>query len=1018
MITIPQLPAPFAEGSHAYSLRESMAYFESLARLTFCLANYPQSAALGMPPLKIPSKSGYGAYLGLLHQLAGRPGADPKFIEMVRIQCKASETGLGDKTVREWRNSLSHGAVEPSAAYAYSAQASRLLQEVHESVKYFFSRWEISGKEETGWCVVGVLNPLVAVSHSSGVLGFYDGFEVRGRDYDVDYQTLDAQIPEFSAVVTSESRDIHSALREVLPEDSKYADMVAEIRRFHSAVKKDIAPFAEKIPSPRFDIAENNALFTVSWKLRTSQGWENRRDVFSIEQGSNRRLWRPLTGADKIDNNYVEFIKDIASWQVLRERLKQMLESVRQDNIARGVSEFGFNGFDSYMSKVPRRFQDIDHSFELGRSERLSSAREMREALDQAVKKRTATPQVFFLTGEAGVGKTHTLVETAWERLAEVLEKEEEYPLYIYMDCSGIPLKTLADAINSYFNELMLGASGQLACLCRNGLAVLLIDGFDELLGGVGYKDALGVMEPFLDSLGSSGTVMISARSSYLANQYRASLEGAQLLRQSGPEHYLVRLLNWLPEEVEQGLTYDLGNGFPLESIPVSDMELLRSPFFYLVFVEWIKSADSDAKFTEGSLARILIDKYFEREIGKLRNSRVREISPAALGDIFEQAAELMFEDGVERISLSDFNLCAQSALEIEEFEGHDKDLDARLQVLCGLEVRRDDDLVMFGFEHPVYFNEFLLRSLLKKFEDSGWSTNVVRKELERSVLPEHVVRGLLTEEMSNQRNSQLLGRLGGVGGSIDGVLSSNLGLLLSVALVMPGGIQLNHEMLNINAMTLYIGEAAAGRLILVSSRAKKLRMSFRSGVELVLDGSDVEHLTLIGESAEFKLSDGSIAWINGFRVGVLVVEDEQGVVKHLLDSQIQILDYLMSCGFTGLEDIRERIVGLQVSPSVEFTKRVLNRMRVSQKAALVVEKKTYKPGRDAEKWMEQPVSDAWPNMVHALVESGAGKMRQINASGPAKMFVSFSIAPGILLDGNGNFEPDSRIDDFWERIG
>ncbi|MGQ1838934.1 hypothetical protein ACT4S2_10800 [Kocuria turfanensis] len=895
MITVPQLPAPFAEGNVTYSLRESMAYFESLARLTFCLANYPQSDALGISPLKIPNKSGYGTYLGLLNQLAERPGADGELIDMVRIQWAASETRLGDKTVREWRNSLSHGAVEPAAASTYTAGASRLLQEVHESVKCFFSRWEISEEREGGCYVAGVLNPLVAVDRSSGTLGFYDGFEVRGHDYDVDYQTFDTVTPEFSLVVTSGSKATHSALQEVLPEDSKYADMVAEIRRFHSAVKKDIAPFAEKIPSPRFDTADNNALFTVSWKLRTSQGWENRRDIFSIEQGSNRRLWRPLTGADEDDNDYVGFIKDIASWQVLRERLRRMLESVRKDNIARGVNEFGFNGFDSYMSRVPRRFQDIDHSFEIGRSERFSSAREMRAALDQAVRKRTATPQIFFLTGEAGVGKTHTLIETAWERLGEVIDMGDEGPLYVYMDCSGIPLKTLSDAINSYFNELMLGASGQLACLCRNGLAVLLIDGFDELLGGVGYKDALEVMEPFLDSLGSSGTVMISARSSYLANQYRASLEGAQLLRQSGPEHYLVRLLNWLPEEVEQGLAHDLGESVSLEAIPVSDMELLRSPFFYLVFVEWVKGAESVGEFTEGSLARILIDKYFEREIGKLRNSRVREIGPAALGDIFEQAAELMFEDSVERISLSDFNLCAQSALGIEEFEGQDKDLDARLQVLCGLEVRRDGDLVMFGFEHPVYFNEFLLRSLLKKFNDSGWPANGVRKELERSVLPEHVIRGLLFEAVLNQRNPQLLGKLGGIGSPIDSVLSSNLGLLLSVALSVPNEIQLSHEMLNINAMALDFGEVATGRLNLVRSRVKKLRMSFRSGVELVLAGSEIDQLTLVGDSAEFKASDGSIYWSNGFRVGVVVVEDEQGVVKHLLDSQIQIVDYLPS---------------------------------------------------------------------------------------------------------------------------
>lgn len=309
MINIPQLPTPFAKGDPVYSLRESMAYFESLARLTFCLLNYPQSAELGMSPLRIPSKSGYGTYLALLDQLAERPSADPRLIDVIRIQREASGTRLGDKTVREWRNSLSHGAVEPVAAYAYSPRASRLLQDVHESVEGFFSHWKISGGKKTGWRVAGVLNPLIAVDHSSGTLGFYDGFEVRGRDCEIDYQTLDSKLPEFSVIVTPEFPDFYSALHEVLPEDSKYTDNVAEIRRFHSAVKKDIASFAEKNPSPRFDTAENNALFTVSWKLRTSQGWEDRTDVFSIEQGSNRRLWRPLAGTDEGDSDYIEFIK-------------------------------------------------------------------------------------------------------------------------------------------------------------------------------------------------------------------------------------------------------------------------------------------------------------------------------------------------------------------------------------------------------------------------------------------------------------------------------------------------------------------------------------------------------------------------------------------------------------------------------------------------------------------------------------------------------------------------------------
>ncbi|MFJ8438848.1 hypothetical protein [Kitasatospora griseola] len=66
--------------------------------------------------------------------------------------------------------------------------------------------------------------------------------------------------------------------------------------------------------------------------------------------------------------------------------------------------------------------------------------------------------------------------------------------------------------------------------LCRNGVLALLVDGFDELVGGAGFNDAVGDLQPWLTTLNGRDVLIVSARSSYYENQFRESLRRAEEL--------------------------------------------------------------------------------------------------------------------------------------------------------------------------------------------------------------------------------------------------------------------------------------------------------------------------------------------------------------------------------------------------------------------------------------------------------------------------------------------------------
>src|SRR5690606_788660 len=161
----------------------------------------------------------------------------------------------------------------------------------------------------------------------------------------------------------------------------------------------------------------------------------------------------------------------------------------------------------------------------------------------------------YFVSGEAGIGKTRALISTALNR-ARLVEAEEagdapplRHPLFLYVRSTGQVLNSLTTVVNDAVTTTRNLNEKSVQTLCRNGLIALLVDGFDELLGGVGYDDALGSLRPWIEALGGRGVIVVSARSSYYLNQYRSSLKLNQNL---AVEHRVAEFQRWSDPQIKE----------------------------------------------------------------------------------------------------------------------------------------------------------------------------------------------------------------------------------------------------------------------------------------------------------------------------------------------------------------------------------------------------------------------------------------------------------------------------------
>lgn len=354
--------------------------------------------------------------------------------------------------------------------------------------------------------------------------------------------------------------------------------------------------------------------------------------------------------------------------------------------------------------------------------------------------------KVIFIRGRAGDGKSALLVQEAAEAAKRYLSGESPY-VQLYINVQGRALSRLDSVTAETLQDLRANFPySALSALARLGLIVPVIDGFDELLGQRGYRDAFIALTAFLNRLEGRGTIIVSGRSNF----YDLSSFG-QAAQMFGSGQALadfeirpVTLLPWREVETQdyirklsktkdkspytfQELRQDVGPGAD---------DLLSSPFLLKELLE-AKWDEQKAMELGHRPASALIDRLVEREAGKLTFEGEVLLSRVQQVEIIGEIAADMWVRGERRLPLDDFEIFVELFCDELGLDERQSEFAIRQFFTHAAFARHDDRLSLVGgrsleFRHEFYFGYFLGGALFEKLtqRQAGWGTAITEAVL------------------------------------------------------------------------------------------------------------------------------------------------------------------------------------------------------------------------------------------------------------------------------------------------
>lgn len=980
----------------AESLFREVGFLERQIRLAACL-----SAAVGraydIPP-NLPRRGGFGEYLRLGVYLGTSIGVYEASVTQVwnriRLAVTGDKDGLGNGSAQSFRNYLMHGGVVPSGKAAHSA-----VLEVRAEVDATISEWI----ESRGGILTRAdrlqfgdgtsLYPLI-LETPRGIATYHDA-----TDRVISFSTTDRENPR---LWIRKNHPLHSTIATFL-ESPPSGELRSISRDFVAALKQDIVAFSETGTTPALN--QMSSPIRVDWSRRTSEGSELRSDSFRIAKGG---AWQWRRGEDWLA--YEEFLGAVANWNIVLERVLQRHHSVEAAEKRLAQSAHLANELIMPPSVLPR-FRATEPVTIAGRVHRLDEPVAFEQVVDESAQAVIGRPEVFFVAGEAGVGKTHNLVQASLERSKRLVDAAQgdgratrcDMPLYLYVSCSGVGLKSLRDLINAAVVETQNLTYDSVMALCRNGMLALVIDGFDELVGGAGYRDAFQLLEPTLRALGArGGTLVLSARSSYLANQYKHSLDRSSVEAKTPVEHYMLELLRWHARDVEDLFEANPSWEVAKSWLDAEDLTLLGVPFFARVFNEYcLSGVPKDAKALH--LRDLLIDAYVGREVSKLAGAGSQvPIDAGALRALMCELAGMMFDSSVYVLSQEDFELACLSALALEEPTRSRALLD-RLTVLCGMAVEMDDadGAVLFTFEHEVIF-ETLLGEYFSTFYFAKHAPERMHEALTRGLLGQSTVSALVDRRPAEVE--AFLASSDHERATTSDEYKTNMGALVAAVAEARGVLANDCASLDIDRLNL---TRVTGVKKLRSCTIGQLVLGGESSISIRLEDCHVHSLEVYDIDASkvtFELSGISdIAELVVFRAGVA----DNFVSGH---SRVLIALQKMGC----LEPSQLATYSADAWTDLQaFAQDSLGPLRGQHGGFYVVQGKTRIPGDGGTRWCRRPNDQKWARLTSALLESGLATEKRINASGPAKLAISIRCDVDALLDEDRYGE----FSHFWDLL-
>lgn len=971
----------FPDGVDETKVDAAVQFIEAQSRLAALLMQ-AELNRIGAAEQKLPKQSGLGSYRNFLRAaLSPKGGATEPIQKMARevYDMPAVQTTELARGIETYRNYLLHGGIVPPRAEV----ANEIVKIVESnadglmgylcSVKYEAGAWITDDCQEIMLDGELSLSPLI-YQQGDHIIYLREASKRRAI-----YVSTDPCQPEVT-IEYGGSKTARILLENLV--QTGPGELGRQMRYLESKLRQDIQAFEEPGTEPKWDFWGDEV--SVEWTLN-AENPTTRRDIFYIGKSGGIRWHNPIS---KESLDYNEFIKTLANWQTVVYRVAEDLRSLRHGFDMYSQEDL----FESQAFAVPEEI-GTTYLFLQGGDGREVGRDILMEQIDQTAQRALSESRIFFLKGEAGIGKTHNLIDICELRAEECVGGGVK-PLYIYVDCAKTSLLDLKDLITARVSFTRNLDYNRVAALCRNGLAAVVIDSFDELLGGVGYRRASELLDPFIRLLNNNGSIVLTARSSYYSNQYKSDLErgGTDI---ANARHVEVELMRWSRRDVPEILER---NNIPvgeIASLSANDLDLLTLPFFCRVFV----SALPDAR-AGGSLRELLVGQYISREQRKLSSDKGEaDVDRAELGSdtlvsIFMNVASYMHELQESELPESEYLLACALALNLELDSPRHRYLRDRLQNLCGLEAGSSEKSIMFGFSHDLYYETFLGKRLVAEL---GSGRDGVDALFEYGEVGDAAMASFSQGSEIDKIRDYL--QYASSVNAFSAVGRGNLAAAISEYVKRDDANGLA-RFSDLDFAELDLRNHRTGQLIIERCRIGRLILSVDSLEEVRVLNSFVDRLEVegidSGDLSSLYLDDSSVP-----STLILLARDSrqsESSVKEFLESY-RALEKLKSLHCRGTYVSLVDSVDLESDENMRFAVAVLGKLEARHSNRFLVLRDTLAPAESTDAWLQKLGTDSqWRMFVNALLDSGCANQVSITTSGAPKVRIKLGIDPRSLL--------------------
>lgn len=694
---------------------------------------------------------------------------------------------------------------------------------------------------------------------------------------------------------------------------------------FARDIERDLKGFAER--DSIYLLASPHEPIVVQWARRSSDGPVARVDRFEVRDSA--RVWVTESGYQP----YKAFLADVCNWQLLKKRLLEELE----ERIA-AENQISQELFPNLAQRVPHVATRVEIADEYqGTRSDLTIAEACAEVTDDVNAYRGST-NLITLTGEAGSGKTYSLLQFARESLETGRDLE---PVVIYVSSSRSGATSLEQLINDRVAGTRILERESVLALCRAGLAILVIDGFDEMLGFRTYDNPLSGLQPILDRLRNRGAVILSARSSYSEARLRKSLT-EHPAKDSRHRLTTMTLQPWRREQLLD-LTNHLSIDATAEAAP-EIQQLLTTPFFCLAYAAWTQAGQST------DFLRFVVDTYLQRELRKLVGQQgIPIFNQQELADVFCEVAEMSARKETPEVSEEELALAAEQALERDLTS----DRKRRLIALCGMSAEWSEEELSFAFTHLAIAEHFLARQVTRvPFQQAlsllyNVAISAVCAKLIRSMWPRdhgQTIKNLIIE------------------------LQTRVNEAASPELCRPAMASLGELWGRVYGTA---DVARTARRIVVD------RLELAGSGRVTLDQAEIRHL-VVGPGVTLRLTS--------CRVDRLDLSTAAG--NPLLDNSYeQVSELLTQSELTSSQRRMRELLGLPEEPVDESVIEAFFMDKIaSARVPIIVNDRYIPPDVDARmRWTREYGIERWRDFVKKMLKNGKLLEESVNAAGPSK---------------------------------